>query len=275
MSKKITAGLAALSLALFLHIPCYAADAPATEPVVTQNTVSDAVQAPIKPAVIETGSFAGATVNISLPLIDDSHLQYMQDFFSANIARSLYAYLPYASSEYGRPNPLCLKESYTLADISNIAKVSDFIHKRRNAEAEARQEYSNRYQMFADYEVKLNNSDYLSILQSIYTYSGGAHGLTVRYSMTADRATGRAVKLADIFADKTYLNTLNALAANQNQEITLFDKVRLTGSEDFYLTDKGLTVYFQLYEVAPYAAGFVEYFFPYEAIALLMAKKHI
>lgn len=229
----------------------------------------------MQPISVKDCSFKGSAVDIRMPIIENNRFQTMQDYFSSNIAQSLYAYLPYYSNEYGQPNPLYLQDGYTFEEITDIAKVADFVHKRQNIKAEERQEYSNRYHMYADYEVKLNNSAYVSILQSIYTYSGGAHGMTIRYSMTADRATGEIIKLADLFADKTYLNVLNELAKDQNKDKYLFDKVQLTGNEDFYLTDKGLTVYFQLYEVAPYAAGFVEYFFPYDEIAPLMYKNLI
>lgn len=277
--RKITVGLAVLSLACFLHQPSYAATSqtvstpPSNQTIIYEDSHNAAEK--VQPLAIKDGSFKGTTVDLQLPLIDNDRFQTMQDYFYSNIAQSLYAYLPYYSNEYGRPNPLYLQNSYTFDDITNIAKIADFIHKRQNIKAEERQEYSNRYHMYADYEVKLNNSSYVSILQSIYTYSGGAHGMTMRYSMTADRATGEIVKLADLFADKTYLNVLNELAQDQNKDKYLFDQVQLTGEEDFYLTDKGLTVYFQLYEVAPYAAGFVEYFFPYDEIAPLMSKNLI
>ncbi len=236
---------------------------------------SNAAMENMQPISVKDGSFKGSAVDIKMPIIENNRFQAMQDYFSSNIAQSLYAYLPYYSNEYGQPNPLYLQDSYTFEEITDIAKVADFVHKRQNIKAEERQEYSNRYHMYADYEVKLNNSAYVSILQSIYTYSGGAHGMTIRYSMTANRATGEILKLADLFADKTYLGVLNELAKDQNKDKYLFDKVQLTGNEDFYLTDKGLTVYFQLYEVAPYAAGFVEYFFPYDEIAPLMYKNLI
>lgn len=229
----------------------------------------------MQPISVKDGNFKGSAVDIRMPIIENNRFQTMQDYFSSNIVQSLYAYLPYYSNEYGQPNPFYLQDGYTFEEITDIAKIADFVHKRQNIKAEERQEYSNRYHMYADYEVKLNNSAYVSLLQSIYTYSGGAHGMTIRYSMTADRATGEIIKLADLFADKTYLNVLNKLAKDQNKDKYLFDKVQLTGKEDFYLTDKGLTVYFQLYEVAPYAAGFVEYFFPYDEIAPLMYKNLI
>lgn len=273
MSKKITITLAALSCALIFSQAGLASESAQPVPAAALKSSITVSAAAIQPVAITDNRYQGTTVNISLPYSKDSCFQKIQDFFSSNVARSLYAHLPYYTDEYGQINPFYLKNGYTFEEIKNIATISDFIHKRMNREAEARQEFSNRYDMVADYDVTLNNSDYLSLLQSVYTYSGGAHGLTVRYSMTMDRATGKTVQLNDLFADKNYLSVLNSLIDDQNTDIHFFQKVRLSGNEEFYLTDKGLTVYFQVYEVAPYAAGFIEYFFPYDTIAPFMYKK--
>lgn len=212
---------------------------------------------------IDTAAFAGTTINYTLPLIQNPALDKANAYFSRNLARSMYAYMPYSADEYGKVKDGFLKDQYTAAEINDIAQIADFYHTRKNKDALAKQEYSNRYDMFADYKVKLNDQHYLSVLQSIYTYSGGAHGTTIRYSLTLDKKTGEPVTLRDLFDSDAYLYILNEYAAQQNKDIYLYEPVKITGQESFYLTDSELVIYYQQYEVAPYAAGFVEYHFPY------------
>ncbi len=216
------------------------------------------------------GHFNGNTINISMPVIMNRNFKDAASFFSTNIAKNIYAYMPHTSNEYGALCSVMLKDQYTLDEIRDIATTADFIHTRHNKKAQENGEFSNFYATDASYEVKLNNSKYLSILQSIYTYTGGAHGMTVRYSMTTDKQTGKAIELKDLFRSNDYINYLNKLALNQNKDIHLFQPVTLTGQENFYLTDDGLVIYYQLYEVAPYAAGFVEYKFSYADMAPIM-----
>lgn len=223
----------------------------------------------IKNTVISK-KFDGNTIDINMPVIMNSDFKEAQSFFSTNIANSMYAYMPHTSNEYGAVTKIPLKKQYSFDEIKDIAKTADFIHTRHNKKALENGEFSNRYAMDANYELKLNNEKYLSILQSIYTYTGGAHGMTVRYSMTTDKQTGKTVKLKDLFSSNEYIDYLNKLAANQNKDIHFYNPVTLSGTEDFYLTPDGLVLYYQLYEVAPYAAGFIEYNFSYDDLAPIL-----
>lgn len=262
MKSPTFKSLAALTIALSVCITGYA-NTLAAAPTAIQQENSSTVTA------VTAASFTGHTIEYDLPVIENPLCQKANAYFSSNLAQRLYASLPYASDEYGNIKPVYLKDSYSAEEILNAAKIADFIHTRNNKKALANNEYSNRYGLAADYEVKLNNTKYLSVLQSIYTYTGGAHGNTVRYSMTLDQNTGKVLSLPDLFKDDTYLEVLNNSAAQQNREL-VYQEVKITGSENFYLTDSELVIYYQQYEIAPYAAGFVEYRFPYEQLQALM-----
>lgn len=211
--------------------------------------------------------FQGNTIEITMPV---TLSETLHNYFSANIAKALYSHLPYSADEHGYVYSSYLKPGYSVAEIKNIAKVSDFYHTRTNKKAELRHEYSNKYSLTANYDVKTDNEKYTSILQSIYTYTGGAHGNTIRYSMTIDKATDEPVALKDLFTVAHYADYLNKLAASQNQDIHFYHPVTLSGNEDFYLTDDGIVLYYQLYEVAPYAAGFIEYKFSYDELTPIL-----
>lgn len=129
------------------------------------------------------------------------------------------------------------------------------------------------YGSFFDY---LRNGDILSVRISSENYSGGAHGTHWITSFTVDTKTGKFYsRLSSLFRDpKTgvqkitdgilkeieaqpdiYLPAGNAAQASQ----TVKDK---KGDYKFYLDGGNLVVYFDLYEMLPYAAGIPTYVFP-------------
>ena len=110
------------------------------------------------------------------------------------------------------------------------------------------------------YEVKTNEKGILSLSIYNFAYSGGAHGLTVQKSITFDVKTGRIYQLKDLFKPNAdYVKRLSDLIKQQikDRDITLlgeFDAIK--PDQDFYIADKTLVIYFQLYELVAYAFGF-------------------
>ncbi|UOK56481.1 RsiV family protein [Bacillus sp. OVS6] len=83
--------------------------------------------------------------------------------------------------------------------------------------------------------------------------------------LTYDTQTGRKYKLQDLFKiDSNYKERLSSIISEQlkEREITLLDPPfkSIRPDQDFYLADKSLVIYFQLYEIAAYAYGFL--YFP-------------
>ncbi|QUH20043.1 DUF3298 and DUF4163 domain-containing protein [Alkaliphilus sp. B6464] len=113
------------------------------------------------------------------------------------------------------------------------------------------------------YEIKTNERGILSIALTNYAFSGGAHGLTIMKSLTFDVETGKLYSLKDLFKDgSNYVDVLSAIIEEQIGErdiplITKFDKIR--PDQDFYIADKALVIYFQLYDLEPYAYGFPQF----------------
>lgn len=115
----------------------------------------------------------------------------------------------------------------------------------------------------AYYEIKTNERGILSLTLSNYAFSGGAHGLTIMKSLTFDVTTGKLYSLEDLFKkDSNYVDVLSEIIKLQIKErqiplITEFNKIK--PDQDFYIADKALVIYFQLYELAPYAYGFPQF----------------
>lgn len=127
-----------------------------------------------------------------------------------------------------------------------------------------------------DYQVHLNESGLLSITLQ---YSGFgaymAHPMHVRTSITADVATGTVYSLADLFRDDRYIDTLSEAVARSLEEWdlpTVTDFEKISPDQPFYLTPTSLVIYFQLYELLPYAAGFPEFEVPYADVADMVAE---
>lgn len=124
--------------------------------------------------------------------------------------------------------------------------------------------YSNpRTQVTASYEVKTNERGVLSLSLNNYAFAGGAHGMTIIKSLTFDVCTGRIYSLADLFKPGSdYQKVLSAIIEKQIKEREIPVINEFTGikpDQDYYIADKVLVVYFQLYDLTPYAYGFPEF----------------
>ncbi|WP_018249579.1 DUF3298 and DUF4163 domain-containing protein [Orenia marismortui] len=112
----------------------------------------------------------------------------------------------------------------------------------------------------AYYEIKNNQRGILSLTLINYAYAGGAHGLTLTKSLTFDIETAKVYKLVDLFKeDSNYQEVLSEIIEEQIEErdigvIDDFPGVR--EDQDYYLADKCLVIYYQLYEFTPYVFGF-------------------
>jgi hypothetical protein len=103
-----------------------------------------------------------------------------------------------------------------------------------------------------------------------YLYSGGAHGLESLKAAVLDLEGEKVLSLYDLFKDPAackaiLLEDISEVAANGGsyydavQSVTkdLLDKAN--EERNFFLTEDSLVVYFQPYEIAPYAAGVVKF----------------
>ncbi|PIC87169.1 hypothetical protein CSV72_04115 [Sporosarcina sp. P20a] len=123
-------------------------------------------------------------------------------------------------------------------------------------------------ELVATYEIKNNQRDLFSINLIVYSFTGGAHGMTYVNSLTFDTKTGRQYNLQDMFKPGSpYVQRISEYIRRHIQQwktpvLEPFTKIK--PDQDFYLADTSLVVYFQLYEISPYVAGF-----PYFPIPLL------
>ncbi len=127
------------------------------------------------------------------------------------------------------------------------------------------------YEAILQYEITYNQHCHLSLYHDQYTFTGGAHGSTVRGSDTWSLMSGRSIPLSNFFsAGQDYRTSLIGQItkqANENPEIYFEDYQALIekyfNEEHYYLTSSGVAIYYQQYEIAPYSTGIVVFSIPY------------
>jgi len=126
------------------------------------------------------------------------------------------------------------------------------------------------------YYIRTNGKGILSISIEMYWFSGGAHGMTVLKSVTFDVATGRIYRLQDLFKENSdYVKRLTDIIKRQIQERdvpVIVDFTSIEPDQDFYIENATLVIYFQLYELAPYAYGFPTFKIPTQEIEDILRK---
>jgi len=110
------------------------------------------------------------------------------------------------------------------------------------------------------YEIKTNERNILSLDLINYAFSGGAHGLTIMKSLTFDVVSGKSYQLKELFKkDSDYVKVLSEIVGVQIKErdLPLLEEYKgIKPDQDYYIADKCLVLYYQLYELVPYVYGF-------------------
>lgn len=119
--------------------------------------------------------------------------------------------------------------------------------------------------------VEYNEGGILSIVMQLYSYTGGAHGVTTVLPLNFDLDTGNAGVLEDFLGDSSNYNDIIINFIRKEVEkkpgiyfedsVAKYDHVPY--NQKFFLTPEGVTIVFDEYQIAPYAAGTVEFKIPY------------
>lgn len=119
--------------------------------------------------------------------------------------------------------------------------------------------------MIGSYEIKNNQRNILSLTQSNSAYHDhAAHGMNYIMSLTFDMGKEQVCTLSELFVPNSrYVERLSKLVAEQIKArgIETFEPFTTINPEQpFYIADKTLVLYYQLYDITPYVFGFP--FFP-------------
>ncbi|KAJ53916.1 hypothetical protein BD780_001364 [Clostridium tetanomorphum] len=118
-----------------------------------------------------------------------------------------------------------------------------------------------------NYTVYQDNSNILSLTVLYNQYTGGAHGMYTKQAYNINLTTGKDIKLKDVF--KPNVNYKDIINKEINKQIAIKNKVTnasqisdFTGINDktnFYINNGTIVIYFQPYDIAPYALGIQEF----------------
>lgn len=131
------------------------------------------------------------------------------------------------------------------------------------------------FEIYVDYSITYNKNCTLSLYFDQYEYTGGAHGMTARTSDTWDLVRSNMMKLKDfLICDDAYqeyiITNINIQIAEQiaaGDDIYFDDYYHLVRenfkANNFYLVEEGIVIYYQQYDIAPYASGIRTFIIPY------------
>jgi len=128
-------------------------------------------------------------------------------------------------------------------------------------------DYSASWSMEVNSDVLFQDSLFISVASTIYSYTGGAHPNAYQVYRSYDLATGDPVTLSDILG-VGYENDLNSAAEIEFRMLKeippsqalkdkgyFFENEKFVLNENFAIINKSLVFYFNPFEIAPYAVG--------------------
>lgn len=118
--------------------------------------------------------------------------------------------------------------------------------------------------------------NYISYVFSISMYTGGAHPDNRILSVNYNVKHNKIIKITDIYTNLTNLSEISRKLLKNNNAInstTIPLNMILEGTtpndynfRNYALTDDGIIIFFEPYQVAPYVAGTIEITIPYSIL---------
>lgn len=204
--------------------------------------------------------------------VDSKDIKYQNELMEVDLNIPLVSDLNNKEVEK-KINDVFEKEIIGFKDeIEKIAK-EDYEYSKKNSDIPY-----NLHSAISKFEVKYNKNGFLSVPVTLYSYTGGAHGMTIIAPYNFSISDGKNLKLKDLFKEncdykKILVDEITKQMKDKKgkEEIYYFDEAfetvkNLKDDNPYYITDDGIVVYFGLYEIAPYAAGIQEFNIPYSKL---------
>jgi hypothetical protein len=129
-----------------------------------------------------------------------------------------------------------------------------------------------------DFNVPFNHKNLVVIEITGYNYPfGAAHGMPVQKYAHINLQTGENYHLKDLFKKNSpYIKVISEIIADQIKSNDKYSYVfpdsykGIKSDQPFYINEDGLNIYFEPYEIAPYAAGFPTFTIPFEEVTELI-----
>lgn len=131
----------------------------------------------------------------------------------------------------------------------------------------------------------MNSDQYLIMLQSTYSYSGGAHGMNTTYYYNYDKIADKWLQLEDILDLTKIASIENVLDTELRRQYNIPKGVKLSEDkrrifiadeihliDNFTLSNDQITFHYQPYALTPYATGPFALSIPLEKFKEMMAN---
>jgi len=129
--------------------------------------------------------------------------------------------------------------------------------------------------------VRLNTGRWLTLENTIDSYSGGAHGMRVSVWDSYDIAAKKKLTVDDLVwepeilrrtAEKIFRKQEGLSATASLETDYFFENGEFSLPDNFGLTEKGLLFYYNIYEIKPYVDGPTDILVPYSAIRDILTE---
>lgn len=145
------------------------------------------------------------------------------------------------------------------------------------------------YSYYSSVSTERMDNSVLSILQINSVYSGGAHPLYAQVAYNLDLDNQVVLTLADVILSGSHEQLQQILLERLSQRFgglensglftdypdiikSSFEAPGLTAN--WYFTGTGLVIYFNCYDIAPYAAGIIKVEFPYDSLTGILRSEY-
>lgn len=187
--------------------------------------------------------------------------------------------------QYKTMTPKTAVKTYTERYIKNYRNDLEPMYKKDEADKEDESNVGAWYSYYKGVESHVQfYTKHLLVYRVDYNeYTGGAHGMYTSNFLNIDLHTLRPIHLEDLFVND-YQEALTDLLWNQlmaDNKVATHEALEDMGyastgdlgpTENFYLTENGITFYFNVYDITPYAMGPVEITLPYDIMDHLLRK---
>lgn len=162
------------------------------------------------------------------------------------------------------------------ASLDEVA--SDFLEEYEAIRAEE-EDMAGSWGVDLDGEVLYQSDALASIRFSTFSYAGGAHPNSFDYLINFDARTGEVLRLADLVSDTARLKELAEVAFREARELGPDESLSEAGffwdgpfalPENYAMTEDGLYLLYNPYEVAAYVMGPTEFSISREQLAGLL-----
>ena len=152
-----------------------------------------------------------------------------------------------------------------------------------NEDEELKDESGYAYYTELKNEILYNQNNFISFTVSSEIYEGGAHGSHSVYGYVIDLSTGEFLS-EDAIAGNNYKKNLATILAqkialaNGLTDVSQLENIGYNNISDiapnnnFTIDDKGITYYFNEYEIGAYFIGITKVFIPYAELKIYLSK---